>query len=103
MLAQFVKDEPFRVLLPLNEEVVFLNGDGALWLETNFRPETLGNERPGKPVDRKAKIVKFPQMDISAECGMVLFQRSAMDKLFRPLLPPPLAMRQMRHENGIVK
>src|SRR5439155_495118 len=67
MPAQLVKVAAFRVFLPLNDELVFLDSDGALWLETNFRPKTLGNEWPGKPVHRKAKIVKFPQMDIGAD------------------------------------
>ncbi len=59
MPAQLIKVAPFRVLLPLNDQLVFLNSEGAFWLETNFRPETFGNERPGKPVHRKAKVVKF--------------------------------------------
>ena len=44
-----------------------MKGDGALGWKANFPPETLGNERSGNPVHRKAKVVKLPQMDIGAD------------------------------------
>src|ERR1700742_1155687 len=46
MPAQLIKVAPFRVLFPSDHQLVFLKGDGAFWLEPNFRPETFGNERP---------------------------------------------------------
>src|SRR5712664_4130768 len=67
MPAQLVKVASFRVFLPLKDESVFLDSDGALGLEANLRPEALGHERPGQPVHRKAKVVWFPQMDIGAD------------------------------------
>jgi hypothetical protein len=47
MPAQFVKAATLRVLLALNDELMLLKRDGALGLKFDFRPEPLGNERPG--------------------------------------------------------
>src|SRR6266542_2223105 len=67
MPAQFVEVVPFRVLLALDDELMFVEGDRALWLKANFRPKALGNQRPGKPVHREAKVVKFSQVDVGAD------------------------------------
>lgn len=64
---------------------MFLDSDGALWLETNFRPEALGNERSWKPVHRKTKVVKFLQMDIGADSARL----EAGKKLLRLSLDNP--------------
>ena len=50
MPTQIVEAAPLRVLFPLNDELMFLPGDGSFVFETDFWPKALGNERPGKPV-----------------------------------------------------
>ena len=67
MPAQFVKAASLRVLFPINDELMFFAGNGALLLEAHFRPEALWNERPRQPVHGKAEVVKFPQMDVGAD------------------------------------
>src|ERR1700722_4537669 len=67
MPAQFVEAAPLRVLFPLNDELMFVAGDGALVLVAHFRPEALRNERPRQPVHRDAEVVQFPQVHIRAD------------------------------------
>src|SRR6266567_3687228 len=69
MPTQLVEVASFRVLFTLNDELMFLEGDCSLWLKANFRPKAPGNERPGKPIHRQAKVVEFPQVDIGADCA----------------------------------
>jgi len=46
MPARFVEVAPLRVLLPVHDQLEFLERDGPFGLEFDFRPETLRNERP---------------------------------------------------------
>src|ERR1043166_385914 len=65
--AQFVKAPSLLVSFTPNDEEMFFHGDRSFGLVVDFRPEAFRNERPGKPVHRETKVVKFPQMDVSAD------------------------------------
>src|SRR5436305_9476669 len=67
MPAQFVEAAPLGILLPFDDELVFLVGNGTLVFEVHFRPETFRDERPRQPVHRKAEVVQLPQMNIRAD------------------------------------
>jgi hypothetical protein len=67
MPAQFVKAPSLRVSFTSNDEEMFVHGDRSFGLVADFRPEAFRNERPGKPVHRETKVVKFPQMNVSAD------------------------------------
>jgi hypothetical protein len=56
MPAQVVKTASFRTLFTFDDEFMFLNGDGALGLEANFWPQTLGNERQGSQFIERQKL-----------------------------------------------
>src|SRR5438105_4368845 len=67
MPAQFVEIAPLRVFLLLDDEKVFLDGDGAFGPKAHLRPKPFRNDRPGKPVHRETKIVELAQVDIGAD------------------------------------
>ena len=67
MPAQLVKAAPLRILLPFNDELMLLEGDGAFRLETNFLPQSLRDDRPRQPVHRQAEFMNLTQMNIRAD------------------------------------
>jgi hypothetical protein len=67
MPAQFVEAAALRVFLPLDDELMFVERDGASWLKANFRPKSLRNNRPRQPVHRKTEVVELPKVNIRAD------------------------------------
>src|SRR5439155_19049053 len=66
MPAQFVKVAPLRVFLVLDDEKVFLDGDGAFGPKAHFRPKAPRDDRPRQPVHRETEVVELAQVDIRA-------------------------------------
>src|SRR5579862_3342038 len=105
MPTQVVEIAQLRIPFASNDTLVLFGSDGAFGLKSHFRPKTLGNERPGKPVHREAEVVKFPKVHIGADSsrletgkqllGLSLNNNTISNQVECSLLgcPPPAVLR----------
>ena len=76
---QLIERLAFGILLALNNFAMFLPGDGALFLEPDFRPLPFDNHRPRQPGHVQREVVQPPQINIRGHCAV--FQHA--QKMFR--------------------